>query len=373
MNVQNNKHIPLVDLQAQYKLIKSEINTAISGVVGNCAFIGGSVVESFENEFAASLSAKHVIGVGNGTDAISLVLKALAIGAGDEVIVPANTFIATSEAVTAIGAHVVFADCDPEDYGIDVVDVGRKITSKTKAVIVVHLYGQPAKLSELGALAKKHKLLLIEDTAQAHLANYKGRTVGTIGDAGTFSFYPGKNLGAYGDAGAIATNDDALAKRCRMLANHGRIDKYDHLIEGYNSRLDAMQAAILSVKLRHLTDWTEARRKVALRYDELLADIPELVLPKKFADRRSVYHLYVVRCKERDALREYLKKTGVESGIHYPIALPFLNAYKHHGHIPKDFPVAARFQNELLSLPIYPELDVKDQDRIIARIHEFFL
>ena len=375
MTSSNSTHIPLVDLGAQYLTIKNEIDTALFEVLQRSAFIGGTFVAKFEEEFARAHDVKHCVGVGNGTDAIFIALKALGIGDGDGVIVPANSFIATSEAVSATGARVVFVDCAPFDYCIDPGKIEFAITDKTKAIIAVHLYGQPAQMDELMALAKKHKLFLLEDAAQAHLAEYKGKKVGNFGIVTTFSFYPGKNLGAYGDAGAIVTNDNELAERCRMYANHGRArgEKYNHQVEGFNSRLDAMQAAILSVKLKHLSKWTSARRTVAGRYDEAFLDIPELSIPPHLVERKSVHHLYVVRTPKRDALREYLKKHNIEDGIHYPIGLPFLNAYKHFGHRTDEFPATAQFQHEILSLPIYPELTEVDQHRVTGAVRDFFV
>ena len=261
--------IQLVDLKAQYQTIKPEIDAVISDVLTKTAFIGGAYVKDFEDAFAQFCGAKYCVGVANGTDALFVTLKCLGIGSGDEVIVPANTFIATAEAVTQAGGRVVFADIDPKTYNIDVTKLEGKITKKTKAIIPVHLYGQPADMDAILALAKKYNLKIIEDSAQAHGAAYKGRTIGSMGDAACFSFYPGKNLGAYGDAGAVVTNDEGLAKEVRMFANHGRLDKYDHKLEGVNSRLDALQAAILGVKLKHLAGWSEARRKNAYAYNRL--------------------------------------------------------------------------------------------------------
>lgn len=364
--------IPLVDLKAQYLSIKSEIDDAITRVIDETAFIGGKFAAQFEREFAAEIGVRHVVGVGNGTDAITIALRALLLKRGDEVIVPANTFIATAEAVTAAGGTVAFADVG-EDGLIDPEDVRRRLNKNTRAIIPVHLYGFPANMDAIMEIAQKHHLFVIEDAAQAHLAEYKGKKVGTMGSVATFSFYPGKNLGAYGDAGAIATNDEALAKKSRMLANHGRIDKYDHEIEGYNSRLDGIQAAILSVKLEHLSVWTDKRREVAKKYSDALKSIPQLILPSMPAESRCVFHLYVVRCEERDALRDHLKKEGIETGIHYPIALPFLRAYAHFGHTAKDFPVAHRLQDEILSLPMYPELTDKEIECVVGAIKRFYV
>jgi dTDP-4-amino-4,6-dideoxygalactose transaminase len=278
----------------------------------------------------------------------------------------ANSFIATSESATQTGARVVFVDIDPKTYNIDTAKIAAKITPRTKAIIPVHLYGQPADMDPILALAKKHNLRVVEDCAQAHGAVYKGRTIGSIGDMACFSFYPGKNLGAYGDAGAIVTNDDALAKKARMFANHGRVDKYDHEIEGINSRLDGLQAAILGVKLQHLNAWSEARRKNAYRYNDLLK-VTGLVTPHEMNDVTCVYHLYVVRTKKesRQKLQDHLKSKGIATGIHYPIALPNLKAYAYLKSSPNDFPEATKASQEIVSLPMYPEL-TKDQIHFIA-------
>ena len=293
-------NIQLVDLKAQYETIKNEIDPVIKEVVSETAFIGGQHVAKFEEAFAKFCNVKYCVGVGNGTDALFIALKTLGIGAGDEVITVANSFIATSESITQTGARVVFVDIDPKTYNIDVNKIEEKITSRTKAIVPVHLYGQPADMDPILALAKKHNLKIMEDCAQAHGALYKGRTIGSFGDMACFSFYPGKNLGAYGDAGAIVTNDENLAKKARMFANHGRVDKYDHAIEGINSRLDGLQAAILGVKLRHLDAWSEARRKNAYLYNEHLKGT-DLVTPVEIANVKAVYHLYVVRTKKGSA------------------------------------------------------------------------
>jgi dTDP-4-amino-4,6-dideoxygalactose transaminase len=350
-------NIPLVDLKSQYESIKGEINQAISEVLSSTAFIGGTYVGSFESAFAKFCNVRHCIGVGNGTDALFIALKCLGIGDGDEVITVANSFIATSEAVTQTGAKVVFVDINPKTYNIDTNKLEEKITSRTKAIIPVHLYGQPADMDPILDLAKKYHLKVIEDAAQAHGAVYKGKTIGSIGNMACFSFYPGKNLGAYGDAGAIVTSDDVLAKKARMFANHGRIDKYDHEIEGVNSRLDGLQAAILGVKLKHLPVWSEARRGNAYLYNEHLKEAG-LILPGEIANVEAVYHLYVVRTKKdlRQKLQDHLKSKGISTGIHYPISLPNLKAYSHLKHDKNDFPEATRASEEILSLPMYPEL-----------------
>jgi dTDP-4-amino-4,6-dideoxygalactose transaminase len=349
-------NVPFVDLQAQYRALKAEMDPAIAAIIENTAFIGGKTVSAFETAFAEYVGAPYCLSVANGTEAIEIALRAFGIGAGDEVIVPANSFIASSEAVTSAGARVVFADSDPELYTLDPEDFRRKITERTKAVIAVHLYGQPADMDPILAVAREHGLVVIEDTAQAHGARYKGRRVGTFGDAATFSFYPGKNLGAYGDGGAIVFQDQKVADDARVYANHGSRVKYHHIVEGRNSRLDGIQAAVLSVKLPHLDSWNEARRRHAALYTELLRDVEGVVTPKVADYAEPVFHLYVIRVADRDRLARKLSERGVASGIHYPISLPSLEAYAYLGHKPEDFPVANGQMGELLSLPMYAEL-----------------
>ncbi|MCX5805022.1 MAG: DegT/DnrJ/EryC1/StrS family aminotransferase [Proteobacteria bacterium] len=347
--------VPFVDLWAQYQSIKSEIDNAIEGVIKSSAFIGGQYVQQFESGFAVYCGAKYCVGVGNGTDAIYIVLRALGISPGDEVVTVANSFIATSEAITMTGARVVFVDCDPETYNIDAAKIEGAITKRTKAILPVHLYGHPAEMGMINEIAHKHGLYVIEDAAQAHGAKVGRVKSGRLGHAACFSFYPGKNLGAYGDGGAIVTNDEELATKCRMIANHGRIKKYDHDFEGVNSRLDGIQAAILSVKLKYIEDWTEKRRNKAEIYKQKLKDT-EIILPVELSGFRHVYHLFVIRTKNRDAVRVYMDEKGIETGIHYPIALPNLGAYRYLDYNPQDFPVATLCSQEILSLPIYPEL-----------------
>jgi dTDP-4-amino-4,6-dideoxygalactose transaminase len=364
--------IPFVDLRAQYENIKAEIDLAISEVITKCAFVGGPYVKKFEDSFAKFCGVKHCVGVGNGTDALFIALKALGIGQGDEVITAANSFIATSEAVSLIGAKVVFVDINPQTYNIDVSKIEEKITTKTKAIIPVHLYGQPADMEPILELAREYNLRIIEDAAQAHGAVYRGKKVGSIGDFACFSFYPGKNLGAYGDAGAIVTDDGELEKTARMFANHGRIEKYNHEKEGVNSRLDGLQAAILSVKLKHLPTWTEQRRQNALLYNEYL-QTQNIAKPAEIAEVKAVYHLYVVSVKNglRQKLQDYLKSKGISTGIHYPIALPNLNAYKHLKHGPDDFPAATKAAKEIASLPMYPELQKLQIHYIAEAVNKF--
>jgi dTDP-4-amino-4,6-dideoxygalactose transaminase len=348
--------IPLVDLKAQYAGIKPEIDRAIHTVLDETDFIGGGVVHEFESAFASYCGARAAVGLANGTDALQLTLLACGVGHGDEVITAVNTFIATSESISATGARPVFVDNDPQTYTIDVRKIEEKITPRTKAIIPVHLYGQPAAMDAINEIAARHKLIVVEDAAQAHGARYKSGLVGTLGRCACFSFYPGKNLGAYGDAGAIATNDEELANKIRMLANHGRLKKYEHEMEGYNSRLDTIQAAVLLVKLRHLKEWTEKRQRIASRYTQLLSSAKEIVTPVSNPDATHVYHLYVVRVQQRDRVQHAMKEAGIATGIHYPIPLHQQPAYRHLGLHTGSYPVAERYAGELLSLPIYPEL-----------------
>lgn len=352
--------IPFVDLQAQYLSIEKEINEAIRSVIMDSAFIGGKYHKSFRQNFSSYVGVKHCIGVGNGTDALFIALKSLGIKEGDEVITVANSFIATSEAITMTGARVVFVDCDEQTYNIDVESIEQKITGRTRAIIPVHLYGQPADMDSIADLAQKYNLMIVEDAAQAHGASYKGKNVGTFGHFACFSFFPGKNLGAYGDAGAMMTDDNELARKARMFANHGRTEKYNHEFEGFNSRLDGLQAAILDVKLKHLEKWTERRREIASMYNEGLRDI--VITPEENFDVRHVYHLYVIRVKNRERIMNYLSEKGISTGIHYPIPLPFLKAYEYLGYRPEDFPVAYKLKDEILSLPIHGSMtDVQIQ------------
>jgi dTDP-4-amino-4,6-dideoxygalactose transaminase len=362
-------NIPFVDLKAQYRSIKHEVDAVISSVIEETAFIGGPHVKAFEDAFAQYCGVSHCLGLANGTDALFIALKALGIGPGDEVITVANSFVATSEAIKMAGAQVVFADINPVTYNIDVTHIERKITAKTKAIIPVHLYGQPADMAPIAELAKKHGLRVIGDAAQAHGSSYRGQPIAKLADITCFSFYPGKNLGAYGDAGALVTDNAEWATAARMFANHGRVKKYDHDLEGVNSRLDGLQAAVLSVKLRHLEDWTERRRRNAQLYSRALAK-SAVVTPVEIDDVRAVYHLYVVRVPggRREAVQEHLQKNGVNTGIHYPIALPYLNAYRHLNHGPADFPEALRASGEILSLPMFPELSEEQIDYVAATL-----
>lgn len=361
-------NIPFVDLKAQYYSIKGEIDEAISCIIQDSAFIGGKYAKAFEQSFADYVGVKNCVGVGNGTDALYIALKALGISEGDEVITVANTFIATSEAITMTGAKVVFVDCNKETYNIDVNKLEQAITGKTKAIIPVHLYGQPAEMDKIMDVAKKHNLYVVEDAAQAHGSVYKGLRIGTIGDMACFSFFPGKNLGAYGDAGAIVTNNDDFARTARMFANHGRVEKYNHEFEGANSRLDGLQAAILDVKLKHLDKWIERRRDIAKMYDTALKDI--VITPSVLPDVKHVYHLYVIRTKNRDRIKKILAEKEIAIGIHYPIPLPFLKAYSYLGHMPEDFPVAYSMKDEILSLPIHGDMTDEQVEYVIASLKD---
>jgi dTDP-4-amino-4,6-dideoxygalactose transaminase len=364
--------VKFLDLQAQYRSIQPQIDEAIARTIASASFIGGPDLTTFEHAFAAFHDTSHCVGVANGTDAIEIALEAIGLPPNSEVIVPANSFIASSEAVTRSGHRVVFCETDPNTYLIDVEDVAARITPRTGAIMAVHLYGQPCDMDALAEVARPQGIRIIEDSAQAHGAEYKGRRVGGIGDISTFSFYPGKNLGAYGDAGAILTNDAAIAKRCRMIANHGRIDKYDHQFEGRNSRLDGLQAAILGAKLPHLQGWVDRRRSIAERYLAGLQGIDDLVLPVTSPDARHAFHLFVVRCAERDALAAYLKAQGVQTGIHYPIALPDLAAYAHL-RTESSPRCAGALASQLLSLPIGEHLSDADADSVIDAVRSFFI
>lgn len=351
-------NVPFVDLRAQYRSIKQSIDEAIFKVIDETAFIGGEYVKEFERGFAGLVGVKHCIGVANGTDAIYITLKMLGIGPGDEVITTASSWISTSETISQTGATPVFVDIHPDTFTIDPSLIEGKITKHTKAIIPVHLYGQAAHISEINDLCKKHGLFLIEDCAQSHLSEENNKIVGTFGIASTFSFYPGKNLGAYGDAGAIITNDDSLAEKLRMYANHGALKKHEHKIEGVNSRLDSLQAAILSAKLPHLTEWTKRRIKNADLYVSGLKD-SKVIPPTVRKNTKHSFHLFVIRSDNRESLKKHLEANGIQTAIHYPTALPNLPAYKYLRHQPSDFPVASKYQSEILSLPMYPELSEK--------------
>ncbi len=359
-------NIPLVDLRRQYLSIKKEIDKAIQEVIDNSAFIMGENVEGFENEFASFCGVKYGVGTSSGTTALHLALVAWGIKQGVEVITVPYTFIATTEAISQTGAKVVFVDIDQRSYNMDAEKIEQAITEKTRAIIPVHLFGQPADMDKISEISKKHNLIVIEDACQAHGAEYKGKKVGSLGDIACFSFYPGKNLGAYGDAGMAITGNKELAEKMELLRNHGYEKKYYHKIEGYNYRLDAIQAAILRVKLRHLEEWTEKRRKNARLYDELLKG-SGVETPREMEYARHVYHLYVVGTDKREGLYSKLKENGISTAIHYPLPLHLQEAYRYLGYKEGDFPVSEACTERLLSLPMFPEL-TRDEIRKIVNV-----
>lgn len=364
--------VPFVNLKSQYLSLKKEIDEAIHEVINKTAFISGAYAKEFEDNFARAYGAKNCLGVANGTDAIYVVLRALGIGAGDEVITVANSWISTSETISQTGAKPVFIDIEEDFFNINPALIEAKITPQTKAIIPVHLYGQPARIDLIKKIADKHGLYLIEDCAQAHFAKFNSQYVGTFGHAATFSFYPGKNLGAYGDAGAIITNDDALAEKCRLFANHGALKKHHHIIEGINSRLDGIQAAVLNVKLPHIHMWNQKRYANAMRYNKLLADVPQVKVPRVRENSTHIFHVYSLRVQQRDELASFLNANGIQTAIHYPVALPFMPAYKYLNHSEKDFPVAASIQHQIISLPMCPELNDEQIGFVAAKIKEFY-
>jgi len=372
--------VPFLDLKTQYKQIKSEIDEAIAEVLESTSFVLGKPVQEFESEFARMHNVKHCVGLSSGTDGNHITLWALGIGPGDEVIVPVNTFIATAWGATLCGAKPVFVDCHPESYNIDPEKVENAITARTKAIVAVHLYGQPADMDPLKEIAERHKIYLVEDAAQAHLSEYKGQKVGGLGVAASFSFYPGKNLGAYGEAGAVTTNDDELAEKFRMIRDHGSVKKYTHVLFGHNYRMESIQGAVLKVKLKYLEKWTEERRRVASKYKELLSDLEEIKLPTEMPYARHVYHLFVIqvdsrsdrRQETRDKLQKFLNENGIGTGLHYPIPLHLQPCFKDLGYKKGDFPVAEQLAESGLSLPIYPELTDEQIGYVVEKIHEFF-
>ena len=349
-------NVPFLDLKAQYAAIKQEINPAIQEVLDSCAFAGGPFVEKFEKEWAAYCGVKHAVAVGNGTDALWLALLALGIGRGDEVITVPNTFLATTEAINLVGATPVLVDVDPHTYTMDPALLEGAITGRTKAIIPVHLFGQTADMDPILAIAKKRSLTVIEDACQAHGAEYRGKRAGSLAAAGCFSFYPGKNLGAYGEAGAVTTDRQDVADIIRKIRDHGQKKKYYHDIVGINGRMDGVQGAILSVKLKHLDAWTEGRRKVARGYTALLADGGTITLPVEALSSKHVYHVFSVRVKNRDAVMEKLEARSIHCGIHYPVPIHLQQAYKDLNLKRGSFPVAEACADEFLSLPMFPEL-----------------
>lgn len=359
-----------VDLKAQHDSLKQQLGEAIARVIAESAFIRGPDVEDFEARYADLLGVKHCVSCANGTDALYIALRALGAGPGDEVITTAHSWISTSETITQTGARVVFSDTEDAFFCLDPALIEEKISEKTKGIIVVHIYGQPADMDAITAIAKKHGLWVIEDCAQAHLATIGGRKVGTIGDIATFSFYPGKNLGAMGDAGCVVTNRDDLAEFAALFARHG--GKNNHVMEGICSRMDGLQAAVLNVKMTKLAEWNALRRRIAARYEALLVDVPAVTRPAVRDGVEHVYHLYVVRVSNREVLRVHLAAVGIPTVINYPQALPNYPAYAYLGNTPADFPVATRHAQEILSLPMHPFLTEEMQDRVVDAIGQYF-
>ena len=372
--------VPFLDLKIQYKSIKQEVDPAIQKVIDNTAFILGESVSNFEKAFAEAHNVKYCLGTSSGTDANHLVLWSLGIKSGDEVIIPANTFIATAWGVTLCGAKPVFVDCHPESYNLDPTKVEAAITPKTKAIVAVHLYGQPADMNKLQEIADRHNLFLVEDAAQSHLAEYENKKIGTLSSASSFSFYPGKNLGAYGEAGAVVTNDDNLYNVLKMMREHGQSKKYYHDTFGHNYRMEGIQGAVLGVKLKHLDKWTDGRRNVAAKYRELLKDIEQIQLPKEMSNVKHVYHLFVIQVKgdeknreeERNKLQRFLTENGVATGLHYAIPLHQQKCFQDLGYKKGDFPVTEQLAESGLSLPMFPELTDEQISYVTNKIKEYF-
>jgi dTDP-4-amino-4,6-dideoxygalactose transaminase len=361
--------VSFVDLDAQYQIIKSEIHEAINHILETKDFIHGKSVESFSQHFSKAQGSKYTVGCANGTSAITVALRALGVGHGDEVITVANSFFATPEAIEEVGARVVFVDCDPETYSIDISQIEEKISAKTKCIIPVHLYGNPVNMEAVLKIASKHQLKVIEDCAQSHLATWNGKGTGTFGDCGTFSFYPGKNLGAYGDAGAITVQNEDLKQLVSMHVNHGRTKKYEHDFCAGNFRMDGIQAAILDVKLKYLTDWTKKRRDLANDYESFLAGRSFKTI-KVHKEAKCVYHIFLVEVSNRDEVVSYLKNHGVETGVHYPTPLHLQPALKHLGYKLGDFPVTEAAAKRILSLPLYAELSKEKIKYVCERLLE---
>lgn len=365
-------NIPFVDLKAQYHNLKPEMDSAIQNVLENTAFIGGKIVKDFEDSFAELYGVKHCISVANGTDSLFIIMKMLGIGPGDEVITVANSWISSSETISLTGAKPVFVDINPDFYSIDETKLEAAITSNTKCIIPVHLMGQICDMQTIMEIADRHGIPVLEDCAQSHFSEFNGKRAGTMGIAGSFSFYPGKNLGAYGDAGCIITNNDEFSEKCRIFARHGAKIKHQHQIEGINSRLDGLQAAVLQVKLPHILNWTDRRIQIAALYSELLEGIGDVVTPHVRPGSKHTYHLYVIRTERRDELMNYLKENGIGTAIHYPVALPNMVAYEYLGHSREDYPVASSYESRILSLPIFPEMTDEQVRVVVDKIRSFY-
>jgi dTDP-4-amino-4,6-dideoxygalactose transaminase len=361
--------VKFVDLGAQHKPLEAELKEVFNRVLANGSFVLGPEVEKFEKMFAAYCGAEHCVAVTNGTAAIQLVLQGLGVGLGDEVITVAHTFIATAEAINAAGAKPVFIDIDPVSYTMDPTKLEAAITPKTKAIIPVHLYGQPADMDAINAIASKHNIPVIEDSCQAHGAKYKGRPTGSLGKAACFSFYPSKNLGACGEGGGVTTNDTELARKIRMLRDHGSVKKYEHDFPAYNLRLEGIQGGILAVKLPHLDGWNNNRRILAARYNEIFAG-SKVVTPKEMPYAQHVYHLYVVVVEDREALKKALSEQGIENGLHYPVPLHLQKAYAYLGYKKGDFPVSEHVASSHVSLPMYAELPIEHVEHVAKTVRE---
>jgi dTDP-4-amino-4,6-dideoxygalactose transaminase len=360
--------VPFLDLKAQYASIREDVGVALQQVLDQAAFAGGPFVAKFEREFAAFCGTRFAAGVGSGTDALWMALLALGVGPGDEVITVPDTFIATAEAISWCGAKPVFVDVDPVTYNMDPSKLEAAVTGKTRAILPVHLFGQMADMDPLMAIARRRGIFVVEDASQAHGAEYKGKKAGSIGDAGCFSFYPGKNLGAYGEAGAVVTSNEELDRKIRMLRDHGQAKKYHHTMIGWNARMDGIQGAVLSVKLRHLPAWNDGRRRNAGIYDELLKGVPGVAAPKEAAYAKHVYHIYAIRVLDRDRLIAALAEKDTHCGIHYPIPLHLLEAYRSLGFGKGSFPVSEKCSAEFVSLPMFPELSGEQIERVVGEI-----
>jgi dTDP-4-amino-4,6-dideoxygalactose transaminase len=361
--------VPFVDLKAQHKASQNDVEAAIKNVIDDTAFVGGKYVDRFERDFASYCGTTHAVGVSSGTSALQLALLAMGVGPGDEVITAANTFIATAEAISHTGAKVVFVDMDPATYNISVSLLEKAVTPKTKVIIPVHLYGQPADMDPILEIAAKHDLLVLEDSAQAQGARYKGRRCGSMGHIAAFSFYPAKNLGAYGDAGAVVTDRAQYIETIRLYMNHGRRSAHDHAVIGFNERLDGIQAAVLDAKLAYLDDWNQKRRDAAERYDRLLSKL-DVVTPRVHPDAEHIYHLYVIQVEDRDNVRNALGEKGVASGIHYPVPVHLLDAYKDLGLAKGSFPAAEEAADRVLSLPMFPHITGEQQEYVARCLEE---
>ena len=362
--------VPFLDLKAQHAPLRDQFDRAIAKVIDSGAFAGGPFVTKFEDEFAAFCGCEHAIGLGNGTEALWLTLLALGVGPGDEVITVPTTFMATAEAISYCGARPVFVDIDERTYTMDPAEIQAAITDKTKAIIPVHLFGQPADMDPILEIARAHNLFVIEDAAQAHGAEYKNRKAGTLGDAGCFSFYPSKNLGAFGEAGAVVTNNFKLQEKIRMLRDHGQVRKYYHAMIGWNCRMDGIQAAVLSVKLQHLKRGNDLRRAHAVKYDEALAKIENLVIPIEATYAKHVYHVYAIRVKERVKLMQSLADRGIGCGVHYPLPIHLQEAYRDLSYKRGAFPIAERTAEEFVSLPMFPELTEAQIERVVDAVKD---